>query len=673
MAKRCANCNAVFMNDEVRFCAKCGSPDFVPVHTDSAEQAPVAETPAAPVSEASDEAITQELKRNPAEQSPVAEAPAAPADEWASMSAEIQNDRGAFDNAAPAFGQAAPAAPSASAYSAAAPAFTPAPPAGNAAPGFGTVEPVKKKKKIKPARIIFPAVAVILAAVLIFTNVGYLIGATLTKWFGSDRAYLQVVEKHAISSYASTVTDYYEDYFKNNIDNARIEGNVSVSLGKQAKSLAKMYDIDLGALDAAGFDFVYNSKGDRLMSMLALTMGGKDILSAEMVFDGKEGAAYVKLKELTSKVLRVEIPDSVDIDTAKYKKALEKMLPKPATVEKLVGKYAKIALKEIKDVDVYSDTVEVDELSQKLTVVEYTISEETLYNMGMAVVKAAKKDKDIKKIIKNIEKGYEELDAELPDDLYDEFIDALDNAEDELDSASPSDDTTVTVYSYVNGKHEVVGRKVSLGDDSDVEYSYVTVHDGKKFETEVKADKAYIYGSGTDKNDKITGEFTVYYDEDEIAVIEYENFEKNSFKKGKLKGTVRVTPGKALKSMLSRKISDSSVRRIINSLDFALEVKMDVTKKGGNITYTFLVDGAEFVSLDITTKRSAGKKVSVPDGDTIDVTDEDELEEFIEDIDFDKVLRNLKKAGLPEELIDGLEDAISNIGRKDYAKSYSYY
>lgn len=672
MAKRCANCNAVFMNDEVRFCAKCGSPDFVPVRDDSAEQAPVAETPAAPVSEASDEAITQELKSNPAEQAPVAEAPAAPADEWASMSAEIQNDRGAFDNAAPAFGQAAPAAPPASAYSAAAPAFTPAPSAGNAAPGFGTVEPVKRKKKIKPARIIFPAVAVILAAVLIFTNVGYLIGATFTKWFGSDRAYLQVVEKHAISSYASTVTDYYEDYFKNNIDNARIEGNVSVSLGKQAKSLAKMYDIDLGALDAAGFDFVYNSKGDRLMSMLALTMGGKDILSAEMVFDGKEGAAYVKLKELTSKILRVEIPDSVDIDTAKYKKALEKMLPKPATVEKLVGKYAKIALKEIKDVDVYSDTVEVDELSQKLTVVEYTISEETLYNMGMAIVKAAKKDKDIKKIIKNIEKGYEELDAELPSDLYDEFIDALDNAEDELDSASPSDDTMATVYSYVNGKHEVVGRMFSQGEDSDEKYGYVRVYDGNKFEAKAELGGVYVYGSGTEKGGKINGEFTGYSGSDEIITIEFEDFEKNAAKKGKLKGTVRIKPGKELKSMLSREISDSSVRRIINSLDFALEVKMDVTEKGGNVTYAVLVDGAEFVTLDITTKRSSGKKVSVPDGDTIDVTDEDELEEFIEDIDFDKVLRNLKKAGLPEELIDGLEDALSNIGRRNY-NSYSYY
>ncbi len=124
--------------------------------------------------------------------------------------------------------------------------------------------------------------------------------------------------------------------------------------------------------------------------------------------------------------------------------------------------------------------------------------------------------------------------------------------------------------------------------------------------------------------------------------------------------------------MIMREMS-SSARRIISALDFALEVKMDVTEKGGSVTYTFLVDGAEFVSLDITTKRSSGKKVSVPDGDTIDVTDEDELEEFIEDIDFDKVLRNLKKAGLPEELVDELEEAISNIGRKDYAKSYSYY
>ena len=213
----------------------------------------------------------------------------------------------------------------------------------------------------------------------------------------------------------------------------------------------------------------------------------------------------------------------------------------------------------------------------------------------------------------------------------------------------------------------------SQGEDSDEKYGYVRVYDGNKFEVKAELGGVYVYGSGTEKGGKINGEITEYSGSDEIITIEFEDFEKNAAKKGKLKGTVRVTLGKALKSMLLREISDSSVRRMLNSLDFALEVKMDVTKKGGNITYTFLVDGAEFVTLDITTKRSSGKKVSVPDGDTIDVTDEDELEEFIEDIDFDKVLRNLKKAGLPEELVDELEEAISNIGRKDYAKSYSYY
>ena len=60
------------------------------------------------------------------------------------------------------------------------------------------------------------------------------------------------------------------------------------------------------------------------------------------------------------------------------------------------------------------------------------------------------------------------------------------------------------------------------------------------------------------------------------------------------------------------------------------------------------------------------------DDDVFDATDSDEVEEFLQDLDFDKILRNLKRAGLPEDLIDGLEDAISGIGRKTFAKSYNY-
>ena len=679
MAKRCANCSAVFMNDDVKFCAKCGSPNFVPV-----QASPEAETPAQPeiveeaVAAPTTKLFTEETPAVPAEPA-VQEAPAAPAepapvqetaptDEWASMSAEIQNERPAFD--------AAPAVEGAPAYGAA-PVFNGAPAYG-AAPAFDTAEPVKTKKKIiTPKRLVLSGIAVALAAVLVFTNVGYIIVATLTKWIGSDKAYMHTVEKHAVSSYAATIADYYEDYLADNIDNARIESSVSVSLGKQAKSLAKMYDIDLGSLDEAGFNVVFNSKGDRMLYTLALTMGGDEIVGAEMIFDGKEGAAFVSLKELTDKVLKVEIPEESGIDTAKYKDAIEKILPKPSTVEKIVKKYAKIAIDEIKDVDVSSETVEIDELSQKLTVVEYRISQETLCNMALEMIKAAKKDSTVKKVIKNVEEGFEDMDADLPVDLYDEFIDVLEELEDEIDADSASDETIFTVYSYVNGSHEVVGRKVAQGEDGDKKYGYLTIHDGKKYETEIDLGAVYCYGSGTEKSGKRTGEYTVYSGSQEIAIFEFENVDTKAIKKGEIKGTYRLKPGKELRSMLAKGISDSSIKRIVKTLDFALEINADVTKKEGKVSIGLLIDDAEFVTLNIKTKRTSGEKIKLPDDDdTVDATDTDEIEEFLEDLDFDSVLRKLRKSGLPEEIVDAIEEIVEDPSRYIFGfgkKAYSAY
>ena len=59
----------------------------------------------------------------------------------------------------------------------------------------------------------------------------------------------------------------------------------------------------------------------------------------------------------------------------------------------------------------------------------------------------------------------------------------------------------------------------------------------------------------------------------------------------------------------------------------------------------------------MTTSRTSGEKAKIPSNKTIiEVEDEEDFEEWYETIDWDAYIKQLKKAGIPSEIIDVIEE-----------------
>ena len=597
MAKRCTGCNSIIENDEVKFCAKCGSSEFAPIEA------------AAPVQEA--------VQQTPVVEQPVETAQQAPAVEPVS----------------------APAAAAASAPS---------------MPAFDEIT-TKKKRKFGIGKIATAAVSVALAVVIAFN--WYPIWAFLVKTFGPDKSYLHVVENHAVKNYASTLADYYESYLVDNIDDVKIEASVGLEISKDLKNLAKMYGADLNGFENTKIKLTLNNKNGRISEAIAASIGGQDILTTNVVFDLEDETAYIKIKELTDKVLFFNV-SGIRADLEEFagaQQVIKDALPDASTVEKLLEKYVKLAINEIKDVDVSSETVDVGDISEKLTTVEYNIDNDTVIRMIESIVKKAKSDKDIKKILNNFQSACEDADIDIDDDIYDEYLEGLEQIEDNIDDIDPLGDNTITIIDYVNGSHEIVGRKLDLGRK---QYEYVTVMDGKNFETEVNLDdQVVINGSGTKKSGKKTGSYKLYVEGNFIGTLEVEDFMSKAFKKGEIKGTIRLIPSSDIIKQISREAG--SIMSTVG--DIALELDLDITKTSGSIAIKPLINGKKMLTLSVSISRSSSDGVSIPAGDKIDLENEDDLEELAESINFDKVIKNLRKTSIPDEYIDAIEEAFEKI------------
>ena len=73
-----------------------------------------------------------------------------------------------------------------------------------------------------------------------------------------------------------------------------------------------------------------------------------------------------------------------------------------------------------------------------------------------------------------------------------------------------------------------------------------------------------------------------------------------------------------------------------------------------------LMDKEEmFAKVIMDAKIGSGKSASLPKG--ILVEDEEDIYEWAKTIKFDKFIKNIKKAGIPVEIVEEIEDACENI------------
>lgn len=530
-------------------------------------------------------------------------------------------------------------------------------------PAFAQVEfeqPTNQPKKSSKKWKVIAAIAVV--AVLIGLNFGSIAGFFI-KTFGSDATYFKYVEKKAIEQTLEGVANGYERASKK----SAVKGSVELKCGDDIISeLEELADdeYDFGWLNTIAINYEAKQKDTLAESKVALVVDKKELIDADMIVDMEEKEMFFAVLNLSKDYLQVPLDQSEELEQMldlMTDKKFEKALPSERAAKKMLKKYIKIVMKNLDDVEMKQKTIEIDGISQKVTVLEFELDTKTAKNIVLDVLKEVEKDKNLKKYIEDIAVVLEDHDMiDDAEDVYDDLMDGVDEAIEAIEDDDSDNETILVWTDYVNSKHEVIGRSIEVQEE-EILY-YATVTKGKKIATEVEigpeGEKVVIEGSGKNRGGVISAEYDVEFQgggaEIEIGTIILEKYNTKTARKGYLNGTIRIEPSKKIMKQLDLDDIDD----LISISDLQLEVVFDSSKTKNKTEINLMNDKDLLVGVEATMQLKNASGIKTPSSrKTVDVDDADE---WLESMDFDKFISQLKKTSLPDELVELVEEFIED-------------
>ena len=529
------------------------------------------------------------------------------------------------------------------------------------------------------------AAAVAVVLILIIANIAR-INNFIHRTFSSPEEYYQFVEKKTVKEFAGYTGEWYGDYVLDslNLYDKSAEGELVVKLGDDGQEflgLLGLAGVDVSWLKSISLGVHMNVKDDMAESGLSFALNDSNILSYNMKMDMENETAYIQIPELNKTYMGVDMSDDlymssmVEEATLGFTESDKKFLqacPKQAEVEKLAKRYTMLALECVDDVSKSKETLKVEGVEQKCTVLKVTIDSDTMQDMAEAILEKMRDDQDVKDLMRSVllasgELADEEIDI---DEIYEEFQDEIDEMLDDLDYLSYYDDKIVMKV-YVDGKGEIKGRSIDLGD---VTVKSLMPEKGKKFGYELsgsyEGESVKLTGSGKTSGDKISGDFKVKYNGAALIDITVKKFDTEELKAGRMNGRLEVKASSKIGDVIGMVPGLSIIEDMQINMDFAS------TKNKSECKIGVVYDGQNIGSIEVSAKTGSGSKISIPSGkDMVMIEDEDDVEEWMSGVELETFVNSLKKADIPSEITDVLEEIedIEDIEDALYDLLYYYY
>lgn len=500
------------------------------------------------------------------------------------------------------------------------------------------------------------------ALALVFVVIGiFATSGNLEHWylknFGSPAAYYQYIEKQETKWMASSFLTGYDLLKSHPLDDTQTDVNLKLALGEDAISLASYYT-DISWLKETEIDFALNYKGDYSTMDAKVKLGSENLLTAKIALDMMAGLGYLQVPELTAQYLGVDMSNygaNFDNSGLLVFSDIQRSLPATADMEKLAQKYLGIVIENINNVKKSRDTLEVEGISQKCTVLTVTVDEETVHTIIEAILTEMLTDDGMGKVLDALlaMAGYPTYYG----DYRDKVEVALARIRDITDFAE-EDDIVMTLW--VDDAGRVRGRHITAASEGDVYYYYMPMS-GKDFgyeATVVGSDSTTsLIGSGEYAGDKISGAFKLRYEDGDMLNIAVSDFDAAKAKEGYLNGSFVVTPAPAFNNFL---YLAPELPGILNTIIAGYSLQVDITsaKDDYQVKVTAL-DGKEavFAAIDAAIKLSGGQNVAIPTDNITMMGRGEGLFEWALTIDGEAVIADLKRRfDIPAELMEQLED-----------------
>ena len=386
---------------------------------------------------------------------------------------------------------------------------------------------------------------------------------------------------------------------------------------------------------------------------MAIGLNGQQIITMNMLMNMADYVMYVAAPELNDGWIKFDLGAAMPegsassmIGSAATMTALADALPDAETVTKVLDRYLKLALPELKNVEQSTTKLELYGLEQECTQLTLKVYEADALAIAKAVLTAAKDDADLKKIIEDYAKAIEELAGEDigADEAYADFKEVVTDMLADLEDVEETDtENPITLVTYVDKNHNIVGMKLSMSaQDSErgMFYGY-SLTEGDKFAFEAAipsdvddTDDFKISGTGTKKDGKTNGTYTLTFSGKDYVTLKVEDLSAES-------GTLTLKP------------TDDMVYDLgLNALPFK-DLSVQIKLNADGIELNVLSEGKLLAGLALKATESAGPNLSEPSSAT-DAMDSAAMQKWAEKLDLTKVMNNLEKAGVPSELLDAI-------------------
>lgn len=519
--------------------------------------------------------------------------------------------------------------------------------------------PAPSKKKIGLIAGI-AALAVVLAALIgIVLNLDS-IKALYSRNALSPAEYLQEVENKAFDEYTAELSQVYSQYLETfSTQHTAGQANIGVTLGDKVLSLAEMalqaqgMEMELDWLQDISLATQFNTQDDTYQANIGLGLGDNHLVSVDLIFDMANAMLYLAAPELSSTYLSGDFSDTLPADemttimkqTTDAMRDLAAAMPTEAELTGMLNSYVKLVLSQIQNVEKKTESITVNGITQEVVVLTAKVTSAEITDIAEKILAQAKTDATLKKIIcafsdyVNTVSTMNGLDETL--DLYQEFSDAL--AEITLSKDDVSEEDYLLLDVYVDMQSNLRGHRLTVYSDGVAEelpiYILSVVEDGITH-TEIALGSAYITGESTEQKDVLQGSYSLSVEDQAVMTVELKDVTETS-------GTIRLIPSEEILNML---LAENELVSVLNG-NIALEVSVDTQNELPAFAVRILADTELLIGLRVSSALSNSTAITVPT-DTLDLTDENNLIQWLTTLDFTQVMDNMEKANVPQELME---------------------
>lgn len=495
------------------------------------------------------------------------------------------------------------------------------------------------------------------------------------KTFSSPQGYYHYVENKNVEQLSTSVGTIVGNF--NNTSDIGFESNVKLQVGdKLIDYIVSETGIDRSDISwASDIGFKYNGslQGKNTAFNSSFMLADKTAFDMNFVVDSENMCCYMCIPQLNSKFIKVDLSstDSDDLEemteTFEILETVMKNMPDSEKTADILNRYLTVAVEAIDDVEQESVTVKANGVSQSCVELTVTLDDSAVRSILKAVLKEFENDKEIEKIIKDIIEKTTDEDA---DDMYDDILDGVDML---LDNVKSVDfDESIDYIVYVNGKGEVIGRELK-SKDLEFEISYLATHDGSdvgsEFIADIDGEKLEVLGSGEVKSGKLNAEYTASFSGVKLLNFTVKNHDVDSAEEGYYNGTYVITLPSETCSLIEKNLNVSG--DIADALkEASIELVLKSSEKSVSASIAVNHKGEMLAKITVDSKTVDSFDVKAPDN-FVSVDDITGLEKYAESADVDGFINSIIAAGVPNDLIDSIKNAV-NGGNNGYDDDFGY-